>query len=216
LTGLENLHAAILAVDGTTKESWLFMKAPTEKEQRRVAGSVLNGWDSVFLTPDHQTEQLLGIDHIVLWDGFPDFIETRRKANPKVVLYLDHGGEGKTVADVSNPPGLGAVKNPYILWSTAIEAKWPDANVADATPILRKIRAVKSAAEIALMKKAAEFTDSRFRAALAAIAPGHTNRQIESAAIEAAVRTELGCGQNLRPDRYRAKPFSKRPTTITS
>jgi len=216
LTGLENLHAAILAVDGTTKESWLFMKAPTEKEQRRVAGSVLNGWDSVFLTPDHQTEQLLGIDHIVLWDGFPDFIETRRKANPKVGLYLDHGGEGKTVADVSNPPGLGAVKNPYILWSTAIEAKWPDANVADATPILHKIRAVKSAAEIALMKKAAEFTDSRFRAALAAIAPGHTNRQIEGAAIEAAVRTELGCGQNLRPDRCRAKPFSKRPTTITS
>src|SRR5207249_8210242 len=35
LTGLENLHASILAVDGTTKESWLFVMAPTAGEQRR-------------------------------------------------------------------------------------------------------------------------------------------------------------------------------------
>jgi hypothetical protein len=35
LTGLENLHDAILAVDGTTKETWLFVKPPTEREQRR-------------------------------------------------------------------------------------------------------------------------------------------------------------------------------------
>jgi len=188
LTGLENLHFAIVAVDGTTKESWLFVKAPTEKEQRRVAGSVLNGWDSVYLTPDHQTEQLLGIDHIVLWNGFPDFIETRRKANPGIVFYLDHGGEGKTVADVSNPPGLGAIENPYLLWPAAIQAKWPDANIADATPILHKIRAVKSPAEIALLKKAAASTDAGFRAAMAAIAPGRTNREIEGAAIEAALR----------------------------
>src|ERR1700731_4473443 len=95
LTGLENLHDAILAVDGTTKESWLFVMAPTEKEQRRFSGSVLTGWDSVYLTPDHQTEQLLGIEHIVAWDRFADFIETRRKANPKVPLYLDQSGEGK-------------------------------------------------------------------------------------------------------------------------
>ena len=214
MTGLENLHAAILAVDGTTKESWLFVMAPTEREQRRF--DALSGWDSVYLTPNHGTEQAFGIEHIVAWDGFADFIETQRKANLKIQFYLDQSGEGKMVADLSNPPGLAPIENPYLLWAAAIKAKWPDANIADATPILHKIRAVKSAAEIALMKKAAEFTDSRFRAALAAIAPGHTNRQIEGAAIKAAVRTELGCGQNLRPDRYRAKPFSKRPTTITS
>jgi Xaa-Pro aminopeptidase len=75
-----------------------------------------------------------------------------------------------------------------VLWPAAIKAKWPDANIADATPILHKIRAVKSSAEIALMKKAAEFTDLGFRAAMAAIAPGHTNREIEGAAIEAALR----------------------------
>jgi len=186
LTGLENLHDAILAVDGTTKETWLFVMAPTEREQRRFAP--LTGWDSVYLKPDHQTEQALSIDHIVAWEGFTDFIEARRKTNRRIAFYLDQGGEGKMVADVSDPPGLAAIENPYILWPAAIKAKWPDTTVADATPILHKIRAVKSPAEIALMKKAAACTDAGFRAAMAAIAPGRTNREIEGAAIEAALR----------------------------
>ena len=97
LTGLENLHDAILALDGTTKETWLFVKLPTAREQRRF--TALTGWDSVYLTPDHQTELLLGIDHIVAWEGFSKFVDERRKTNPGIVLYLDHGGEGKMVAD---------------------------------------------------------------------------------------------------------------------
>ena len=92
------------------------------------------------------------------------------------------------VAEVSNPPGLADIENPYLLWSEAIKARWPDANIVDASPALQNIRAVKSPAEIALMKRAAAYTDAGFRAAMAAIAPGHTNREIEGAAIEAALR----------------------------
>jgi Xaa-Pro aminopeptidase len=186
LTGLENLHGAILAVDGTTKESWLFVMAPTDTQQRRF--DTLSGRDSVYLAPNPGTERALGIEHIVAWDGFADFIETRRKANSKIPLYLDQSREGKMVADVSNPPGLASIENPYLLWSEAIKAKWPDANIVDASPTLLNIRAVKSPAEIALMKKAAACTDAGFRAAMAAIAPGRTNREIEGAAIEAALR----------------------------
>lgn len=187
LTGLENLHDAILAVDGTSKETWLFVMAPiTEREHRRF--DALSGWDSVYLTPEHRTEQALGIDHIVAWDEFVGFIETRRKANPQLVLYLDQSREGKMMADVSNPPDLAPIENPYILWPTAIKARWPDARIVDAAPILLNIRAVKSPAEIALMKQAALYTDAGFRAAMAAIAPGRTNREIEGAAIAGALR----------------------------
>jgi Xaa-Pro aminopeptidase len=186
LTGLENLHDAILALDGTKKESWLFVKPPTQREQRLF--SALTGWDSGYLGPDRQTEQVLGIDHIVAWDGFSNFIETRRKANPKIVLYLDQGGEGRMVAEVSDPPGLAPIENPYLLWLAAIETKWPDAAIGDAAPILQDVRAVKSPAEIALMKKSATFTDAGFRAAMAVIAPGRSNREIEGVAVEAALR----------------------------
>src|SRR5215469_564580 len=84
LTGLENLHDAILAVDGTTKETWLFVMPPTARLQRLL--SALTGWDSAYLTPGREVEQLLGIDHIVAWDGFSEYIDTQRKANPKIAL----------------------------------------------------------------------------------------------------------------------------------
>ena len=186
-TGLQNLHDAILAIDGTTKQSWLFVMAATTRRQLRLF-STMTGWDSVYLAAGHETERDLGVEHVVDWAGFADFIETRRNANAKLVLYADFGGEGKMVADVSNPPGLAPIENPYLLWPAAIKSKWGDANVADAAPILQKIRAVKSPAEIALMKKAAGYTDVAFRAAMAAIAPGRTNREIEGAAVEAALR----------------------------
>jgi Xaa-Pro aminopeptidase len=186
LTGLENLHDAILALDGTTKESWLFVKPPTQREQRLFSG--LTDLDSVFLVPDHRTEQALGFDHIVSWEEFSNVIEMRRRENPKIMLYVDQGGEGRMVADVSNPPGLAAIENPYLLWLTAIKAKWPDATIGDAAPILQDVRAIKSPAEIALMKRSAAVTDAGFRAAMVAIGPGRTNRTIEGAAIEAALR----------------------------
>jgi Xaa-Pro aminopeptidase len=206
LTGLENLHDAILAVDGTTKETWLFVMAPTARQQRLF--STLNGWDAAYLTPDYQAEQLFGIDHVVGWNGFSDFIEVCRKANPKIVLYLDQGGEGTMVADVSNPPGLAPIENRYLLWLAAIKAQWPDANILDAAPILRNIRAIKSPAEIALMKKAAAYTDCGFRAAMAAIAPGRTNREIEGAAMEGAFRAGAD-GVSMWPE-IKSGPVSSR------
>jgi Xaa-Pro aminopeptidase len=186
LTGLENLHGAILAVDGATKECWLFVKLPTESQKRRSVP--LTEWDAIYLTPDHQSEQTFGIDHVVAWDGFADFITSHLKANPGLALYVDQGGVGKAFADVSDPPDMAAVENPYILWPAAIKTKWPDAKIANAAPILNNIRAVKSAAEIALIERAEEFTDAGMRAAFAAVAPGRTNRQVEGAAIEAGLR----------------------------
>jgi hypothetical protein len=104
-TGLENLHDAILAVDGINKQTWLFVLPPTTGRQQRISAA-LNGWDAAYLPVGQETEQLLGVDHVVPWEGFADFIETQRRAAPRLVIYLDQGGEGKMVADVSNPAGL--------------------------------------------------------------------------------------------------------------
>jgi Xaa-Pro aminopeptidase len=206
LTGLENLHDAILAVDGTTKESWLFVKPPTDREKRLF--ETLTDWDAAYLTPGHQFEQMFGIDHVVAWDGFSDFIATRLKSNPKLVLYADQGGQGKMVAALSNPPDLAPVENPFVLWPAAIKAKWPDASLANAAPILNDIRAVKSPVEIALIRKAEEFTDAGMRAAFAAVAPGRTNRQVEGAAIEAGLRAGAD-GVSMWPE-LRSGPISSR------
>src|SRR6202451_4809152 len=54
-TGLANAHGAILALDGTKKESWLFISP------RIPIGADLQGLDSVFLDAGPQTRKDLGI-----------------------------------------------------------------------------------------------------------------------------------------------------------
>lgn len=186
LTGLENQHDAILALDGPSGQAWLFVMPPRAQELRRFSN--LTGWDSAYLAPGSQAEQLLGVDHVVSWDGFADYIDRRRKEDPRLALYLDEASQGKMVAEVSDPPGFAPVENPFLLWPAALRAKWPDIRIRDAGPVLLPIRSVKSTAEVALLRQAAAYTDTAFRAAMAAIVPGHTNRHVEGAAVAAAMQ----------------------------
>jgi len=59
--------------------------------------------------------------------------------------------------------------------------------VRDAFQMLDKVRAVKSAAEIALLRKAAALTVEGFWAGVQAIAPGRTERQVEAAVVHACM-----------------------------
>jgi hypothetical protein len=73
-SGLANLHGAILALDGTQKESWLFVSPRL--------GSFGADLDSAFLDPGSQTEAELKFNHVVPWDQFAAFVESRHKSNP--------------------------------------------------------------------------------------------------------------------------------------
>jgi len=61
-TGLANAHGAIVALDGTQKESWLFVPP------RIPLGADLHGFDAVFFDPGSQTEAELKFDHVVPLD----------------------------------------------------------------------------------------------------------------------------------------------------
>src|ERR1700735_5731544 len=68
-TGLANAHGAILALDGTKKESWLFISP------RIPIGADLQGLDSVFLDAGPQTEKELGMEPGAAWEKFSTFFE---------------------------------------------------------------------------------------------------------------------------------------------
>jgi Xaa-Pro aminopeptidase len=178
-TGLRNAQSAILAIDGGVKESWLFVPP--------INGSSpdLTGADRPFFEPGSATEGALGFDHVVPWDELQGFIDGRVVRSPKPVIYLDSGGQtGSQIGDRANPKGLQGVNNIHLLWFEAIRARWPDANVRDAWGPLSEVRSLKSPAEIALLRKAAEVTAAGFRAGLRAIAPGKTQRQVEGAVVQ--------------------------------
>jgi Xaa-Pro aminopeptidase len=183
-TGLANLHGAILALDGTQKESWLFVSP-----RLGSFGANLHGLDSAFLDPGAQTEGELKIDHVVPWDQFAAFIELRQKSNPKLVLYADSDGQtGRMAGDPKIPTGLGPVENPHLVWSTMLRQKWQDIEVKDAFAVLDDVRSVKSPAELARMRQAAAVTAEGFWAGVHAIAPGKTQRQVEGAVLDACLQ----------------------------
>lgn len=182
LTGLKNLQRAILAIDGSAKESWLFVSPPSPRDKDRTID--LQGMDAAFVDPGLEAAQRLGIEHVVSWNEFISFIDDRLKTDPKSVLYVDDGGQtGGFMGGPSDPPGLLPTASPYILWATAIKTKWPGATIEPAFPIIQGIRTIKSPAEVAELTRAAGFTAAGFWAGVAAIAPGRTQRQIEGEVI---------------------------------
>jgi Xaa-Pro aminopeptidase len=183
-TGLANAHAAILALDGTKKESWLFVPP------RMPLGADLHGFDAVFFDPGAPSEQELGIDHVVAWDQFATFIEARRKDDPKQVLYTDRGGQTGWMAgddSLGTPPGLGPLQNPNVMWTNMLRAHWADLEVKNAFGILDEVRSIKTAPEIARMRQAAALTAEGFWAGVSAIGPGKTQRQVEGAVLDACL-----------------------------
>jgi len=182
LTGLKNLQRAILALDGGTKESWLFVAPRSARDMERTVD--LQGMDSAFLDPGTDSARQLGIEHVVSWDEFIPFINNQLKNNPKSILFLDNGGQvGDFTGGPGNPAGLLPIANSYLLWAAAITAKWPGATIGRASPIIQSVRAIKSAGEVAELKKSAIYTSAAFWTGVRAIAPGHTQRQIEGEII---------------------------------
>src|SRR5260370_25165724 len=79
----------------------------------------------------------------------------------------------------TNPAGLPAIANLNQAWRAVVQAKWPNAALRDAYPLLDEVRQVKSAAEVARLRKASAITAAGFWAGVHAIPPGKTRRQVE-------------------------------------
>jgi Xaa-Pro dipeptidase len=72
----------------------------------------------------------------------------------------------------------------------ALEAAWPNAPLQDACGVLERLRAIKTPAELDLLREASERISASMQAAIAASGPGATKREI----IERLRREETGRG----------------------
>ena len=191
--GLRNAQGTILAIDGTSKESWLFVRLKMGRDKD------LPGLDAVFPLAGSESEAAFSIEHVVPWSEFVAWLDARQSANPQFTLYLDSGGQtGRQMGDAGNPEGLAPVFNPYLLWKNSVHSRWPALAIKDAFPMLDEIRQVKSTDEIAALCKAAAITAQAFWAAAAAIAPGRAQRQIEGEVLRACLQAGSN-GPSLRP-----------------
>jgi Xaa-Pro aminopeptidase len=186
LSGMPNLHDAILALDGPRQESILFVRVlppvPVLVERMRM----FSGLDSYALTASDSSAALTAITRVENWNGFVAWLDGRLKGTPDLPLYLDDGGQvGGFAGTVSNPAELPPIANAYVLWSRAVQAHWPAATVRPAHPGLDEVRAVKSDYEQMMLRRVAHMTRPGIDAAIRALRAGRTQRQGEGEVIAA-------------------------------
>lgn len=177
--------SSILALDGMTREAWLF--APTK----------LSGRAALIPRPAPGADLAvqLGIEHAAPWEEFAPWIERRLASNPPPTLYVDDTdswwGERLLGRDIpeSNPPGLDPIVDSKLLWRLSIERRWPAAKVQSASAVIHEMRFVKSPAEIERMRAASRATVNAWFRGAEAIGNGDSPRQIEAAVVR-------GCTDN--------------------
>jgi len=168
LTGLENLQAAILAIDGKSGESWLFVA-----EAKLYAGAV-PAWG---VKPGAEAAERLGFDHVVDWTELEKFLAARGENGGKVYYSRDEG---------QLPPNLLAGKDDREpSWVQLLQQRWPKLDFQPVGTKLYTLMAVQSASEQTAVRKAALATVVAISAGMRAIKPGVSQRNVELAVVNA-------------------------------
>jgi Xaa-Pro aminopeptidase len=186
LTGMPNLHDAILALDGPRHEAVLFVHVYPPLPVFAQWKAMFSGLNLFTLAADDSSATLTGVSRVENWNSFSGWLDGRLKDEPGLPLYLDDAGQvGGFAGDGGDPPDLPPIANAHLLWSHVIHARWPSATVKPAHPALNEIRAIKSDYEQALLRRVALMTRPGIDAAMRGIRPGRTHRQAEGEVIAA-------------------------------
>ena len=160
LTGLENSPSAILAIDGKTSDSWLFLNT------KRSGG----------IQPGAEAERELDIRHVVDWSELGGFL-TRHIATG-TVIYVEP-------EPAMLPENLTAAKERQMpAWLQVLQRKWPTAEFRSVGGKLNTLMAVESRSEQQASRIAARATVAAFTAGAKAVRPGLSQRDVERAVVE--------------------------------
>jgi len=204
-----------------------------EEYRRRLArvhaGMAERSLDAIVLFGLHNIAYLTGMDSENLFD--PQACILAAGKDPVLVILDFELGRFENSAWLAKPLLFGQFDDPAVAFAQAvateglarsrlgIDRRWigsqqyqefvgalPDARIEDGFGIVERVRLVKSAAEIELMRKAARFTDTAVEAGFAAIAAGRRDYDV-AAAIMAALYgagSELSCWGPIVAAGYRS------------
>jgi Xaa-Pro aminopeptidase len=165
-TGLENTVGAVLAIDGRSGESWLFL--PSEPPFSKIG-----------LQPEAQpgleATKRLGIEHVVDWSELEGFLASHAaQASP---LY--YGDDMHTFAEL--PANLLSPKSPQApIWLQIILQRWPAFEAKESGERIEALMAVQNAEETTALRSAARTTVTALMAGMRAIRPGVSQRSVEA------------------------------------
>jgi Xaa-Pro aminopeptidase len=165
-TGLDNTVGALLAIDGKSGESSLFLpdNPPFQKA----------GWQPEVL-PGADAAKRLGIDHVVDWSELDRFLSREVGSAPRI-YYVDDPFRYPEL-----PASLLSAKSPNSpLWMQEILHKYPSFEVKEVGSDVNALMFVQDAAEMVAIRSAAKTTVTASLAGMHAIRPGVPQRIVES------------------------------------
>lgn len=170
-TGLENTVGALLAIDGKSNESWLFLPSHPPFLKSGLRPEVKAGPDA---------ERSLTLQHVVDWGELKGFFASH--SADKVSLYFASG----SFSFAELPGNLLNAKSPEgPAWLQFILQKWPTFEGKEAGDRIQDLMAVQSKEEIVALRSAAKSTVAALMAGIGAVKPGSSQRSVESV-VEAA------------------------------
>src|SRR5271170_4650276 len=134
-TGLGNTVGAVLAIDGKSGESWLFLPSEPPFLKSGLQPEVKPGPDAV---------KRLGIEHVVDWTELQEFLASRAGQAPPLYYADDFAKFAELPGNLLGPKSPGAP-----LWLQIILQRWPAFEAKEAGERIQALMAVQSADEIA-------------------------------------------------------------------
>ena len=183
-TGLGNTVGAVLAIDGKSGESWLFLPSQPPFLKSGLQPEVKPGLEDA---------KRLGIEHVVDWSELKEFLSSRA-GRVAPLYYADDVGKFAEL-----PNNLLSPKSPVApAWLQVILQRWPVFEARDAAERIQALLAVQNAEEIAALRSAAKATVSAFMAGLRAIRADNSQRSVE-AVVEHTCWNEGAHGSSFWP-----------------
>ena len=165
-TGLGNTVGAVLAIDGKSSESWLFL--PSKPPFFRIGLQPE-------VQPGPEATKRLGMEHVVDWSELEGFLASHAGQAPP--LY--YGDDLATFAEL--PANLLSPKSPQApIWLQVILQKWPAFEAKESGERIEALMAVQNAEETSALRSAAKATVTAVMAGMRAIRPGVSQRSVET------------------------------------
>src|SRR5271169_485227 len=165
-TGFGNTVGAVLAIDGKSGESWLFLPSESPFLKSGLQPEVKPGPDAA---------KQLGIEHVVNWTELQEFFASRAGQAPPLYYANDFAKFTELPRNLLVPKSPGAP-----LWLQIILQRWPTFEAKEAGERIQALMAVQNAEEIAALRSAANATVKAVMAGMRAIQPGVSQRSVEA------------------------------------
>ncbi len=176
-TGLGSAVNAILALDGGTKESWLFVPAKLSGAEKWLPNALI--------APGQDSERKWRFDHVAPWEELAAFLD-RRQQQARLKLYLDDSYW--VTPPPSNPSGLLPISDTPVLWRNALAARWPQAEIHSARAMIAALRMIKTPTEIQIIRRVAAASAAALLAGLRNLRAGKSQREVEAEIVCGCIR----------------------------